>query len=133
MTSNGLVVAGSDEVSVDILLDLGRDAALVGADDGDTGVEGLGHLDLETFAGGELQDDVGVGNDHVEELVVGLEADDATVGKKLGVVSLELVHGLIKDDGGVGVIDGAVAAAGQVSECSLMVGDILTQRAGEHR
>lgn len=116
VAGNSLVVAGGDEVTVDLVLDLERNTTLVGDNDGDTGVESLRDLDLEALAGGELENDVGVGDNHVEELIVGIQAYDADVLDQVGVVVLQLGHGLVKDDGTIGVINGAVAAAVRVSK-----------------
>ena len=49
------VVAGLGEEAGLAVLDLERDAAGGGGDDGLAGVDGLGDLDLEALAGGELE------------------------------------------------------------------------------
>jgi len=57
-----------------------------------------------------LEDDVGVGEDGVEELVVGFEAHDAAVVDEVWVELLKLRHGLVEDDAAVWVVDGSITA-----------------------
>ena len=91
------------------MLDLKWDAAAARRDDGDTVVQGLGDFDFEAFARRELERDVGVGHEHVEELVHGANAHDDYVVFDVGVEFIELLFCLIEDDGCIGVVDGAVA------------------------
>lgn len=104
-------VSRLDEEAIHAILDLERDAPRLGGDDGSSGMQGLGDLDLEAFPGGELENHVGVGDDGVEELVVGLETHDAAVVDEVWVVGLELVQSIVVDYAGVWVVDGPVSAA----------------------
>ena len=55
-----VVITRRAEVPALAVDNLERDTAGSGSDHGDTSVEGLGDLDLETFASGKLKGDVGV-------------------------------------------------------------------------
>jgi len=67
MSSDLVVVPGRAEVSALAVNNLERDATSSGGDNGDTSVEGLGNLDLETFTSGELKRDVGVIQESVQD------------------------------------------------------------------
>jgi len=108
---------GSDEETVDLVLDLDGDTTLVGHDDGNTSVKSLGDLDLETLTGGELEDDVRIGNDGVEKLIIGVQTHDANVLDEMGVVVLNLVHSLVINDAAIRIINGTVSTAREVSTC----------------
>ncbi len=95
------------------VLDLQRDAARARRDDRPPLAQGLGHLDLEALADRELQHGVRVGQQHVEELVVGLQAHDGDEGHEVGLVLFEVRDRGVVDGGAVGVVDGAVAYAAQ--------------------
>ena len=69
MLGDLVVVTRSAEVSTLAVDDLEGDTASSGGDDGDTGVDGLGDLDFETFTGGELKSDVGVVQKSVQDCI----------------------------------------------------------------
>jgi hypothetical protein len=58
---------------------------------------------------------VGIGDDHVEKLVIGVQAHDADIVKEVRVMIFKLGHSLIKDDCTIWVINGSVTAAAEVS------------------
>ena len=62
-----VVVTRRAQVSALAVDNLERDTTCSGSDDGDTSVEGLRNLDLETFASGELKSDVGVIQESVQD------------------------------------------------------------------
>lgn len=114
MAGHSLPVARVDKEAVDLVLDLQRNTTSVGDNDWATSVESLRHLDLEALASRELQNHMGVGQERVDELIVGVQAHDADILDQVRIVSLELAHGLVVDQAGIGVIDGAVAADDQL-------------------
>lgn len=118
MSSNGLVVARGNEKAIDLVLDLKGNAAFIGDNHRDSGVKSLRDLDFETLTSGQLENNVGIGNDHVEKLVVGVQAHDADVVEEVRVMIFKLGHGLIKDDGTIWVINGTITAAVKVSSSS---------------
>jgi hypothetical protein len=65
--SDLVVVTRRAEVSALSVDNLEGDTTGLGGDNGDTGVEGLGNLDLETFTSGELKSDVGVIQESVQD------------------------------------------------------------------
>jgi len=71
MFSDLVVVTRRAEVSALAVDNLEGDTTSSGGDNGDTGVEGLGNLDLETFASGELKSDVGIIQESVQDLKMG--------------------------------------------------------------
>lgn len=71
MFSDFVVVTGRAEVSALAVDNLEGDTTSSGGDNGDTGVEGLGNLDLETFTSGELKSDVGIIQESVQDLRMG--------------------------------------------------------------
>lgn len=66
VASDGGVVSGGGEVSGFAVLDLEGDTTSAASDDGFAGVDGFGDLDLETFAGRELEGNTGVCQQCVE-------------------------------------------------------------------
>lgn len=64
---NLVVVSGRAEVSALSVHNLEGDTTGPGCDDGDTGVEGFGNFDLETFASGELERGVGVIQESIQD------------------------------------------------------------------
>lgn len=121
VTGNSAVITRSDEETIDLVLDLDGDTTLVGHDDGNTSVESFRDLDLETFTGGKLEDDVRVGNDGVEKLIVGVQTHDANVLDEMRVVVFNLVHGLVINDAAVRIINGTVSATREVRQYSMLI------------
>ena len=80
-----VVVTRSAQVSALAVDDLEGDATGPGGDNGDTSVEGLGDLDLETFTSGELKSDVGVIQECVQDYT-GMEISVAS--RALNIVDL---------------------------------------------
>jgi hypothetical protein len=115
MSSNGLVVARGNEVAIDLVLDLKRDTAFIGDNHRNSGVKSLRDLDFESLTSGQLENNVGIGDDHVEKLVIGVQAHDADIVKEVRVMIFKLGHSLIKDDCTIWVINGSVTAAAEVS------------------
>jgi len=70
MLGNLVVVTGRAEVSALAVDNLEGDTTSSGGDNGDTGVDGLGNLDLETFTSGELKSNVGIIQESVQDLRV---------------------------------------------------------------
>jgi hypothetical protein len=58
---------------------------------------------------------VGIGDEHIEELIVGIKTHHANVLLQMGIFALNLGHALVVDCGAVGVVDGSIAAASQYS------------------
>lgn len=111
VASNGVGVANVYQEAVLLVVDLEWDASGTGGNDGLALVESLGDLDFEAFARGELADDLCGRNEGVEHLVGGTKMhDDDVVGVLSVFVLLQEGHDLVGDDGGIRVIDGAVAA-----------------------
>lgn len=104
VVGHGAPVTRVHKESVDILLDLQRNASSASGDDRAACVERLGDLDLEAFAVGELQDDVRVGDDGVEELVVRVETHNAAVFHQIGVL-FKQAHGLVVDTACIRIVD----------------------------
>ena len=73
-------------------------------------MESLRNLDLEALAGRKLKDDMSIGENRVDKLVIGIETHHTDILDKVRIVRLELRHGLIIDQAGIGVIDGTVSA-----------------------
>lgn len=71
MFSDLVVVTRRAEVSALAVDNLEGDTTSSGGDNGDTGVEGLGNLDLETFTSGELKSDMGIIQESVQYLRMG--------------------------------------------------------------
>jgi hypothetical protein len=115
MSSNGLVVSRGNEVAIDLVLDLKRDTAFIGDNHRNSGVKSLRDLDFESLTSGQLENNVGIGDDHVEKLVIGVQAHDADIVKEVRVMIFKLGHSLIKDDCTIWVINGSVTAAAEVS------------------
>lgn len=69
MFSDFIVVTRRAEISALAVDDLERDATSSGGDDGDTGMEGLGDLNLETFTSRELKCDVGIIEESVQNCI----------------------------------------------------------------
>jgi hypothetical protein len=118
MSSNGLIVARGDEKAIDLVLDLKGNTAFIGDNHRNSCVESLRDLDFETLTSGQLENNVGIGDDHVEKLVVGVQAHDADVVEEVRIMIFKLGHGLIKDNGTIRVINGPITAAVNVSSSS---------------
>ncbi len=52
---------------------------------------------------------MGIGDEDIQGLVVGLQPHDADVADQMRVVRLKLAHGLVVDQARVRIVDGAVA------------------------
>jgi len=85
MLGDLVVVTGSAQVSALAVDDLEGDTTGPGGDNGDTSVECLGHLNLETFTSGELKGDVGVVQECVQDYT-GVEVSVAS--RVLNIVDL---------------------------------------------
>lgn len=127
MFGDAVVVTGRAEVSTLAVDDLERDTTSSGSDNGNTGVESLGDFDLETFASGELEGDVGVVHKSVQDyrhldqydprndkeirltLVTGGDPHDNNVLGILLVLGGNQVENLIIDDASVRIVDGTVS------------------------
>lgn len=89
--------------------DLEGDAPGVGGDGGSPLVQGFAYLHFEAFAGGELEGDVGAGEQRVEDLVRGTYAHDDDVVGEVRVGGAQRGESLLVDAEGVRVVDCAVA------------------------
>lgn len=92
-------------------------------------MEGLGDFDFEALAGGELEDDGRFGDDGVEELVAGAEADDKDVRFEVVVYLVDEIHGLVVDYCAIWVVHRAVAADDEL--WGLVVRDAFEEVAAE--
>ena len=85
MFSDLVVVTRRTEVSALAVDNLEGDTTSSGGDNGNTSMDGLGNLDLETFTSGELKSDVGVIQECVQDYT-GMEISVAS--RALNIVDL---------------------------------------------
>ena len=88
---------------------LQRNAARLGRDDGNLLVQRFGDLDFEALTRRKLQRDLCIGQERVEDLILGTEAQDDDVLAEVRVLLFEGFERLVVDEGGVRVIDRALA------------------------
>jgi len=102
---HGVGVAHVDEEPVPVVLHLERDAARERGDDGLALVDGFGDLDLEPLSRGELQGDLGLGQQRVEDLVRRMEPHHTDVLGEVGDHGLDVLNHRVVDQGAVRVVD----------------------------
>ena len=93
--SDRLPITWLNQEAVNTIFDLEGNASCFGGDDRTASMEGFRDLDLKALPGGELKDNVGVRNEGIEELIVGLKTHDGTVGDQMGIAAFKLGHGVI--------------------------------------
>lgn len=116
MGRNGLPVARGDKESVNLVLDLEGNASGIGNDNWAACVESLRYLHLETLAGRELKYDMRVGEQGVDQLIVGVQTHDAHILDQVRIVALKLAHALIVDQTSIRVVNGTIAAHHQLGD-----------------
>lgn len=105
MLRDGVRVAHVDEEPVLPVLHLERDSARERGDDRLALVDGFGDLDLEPFTGGELQCDLGLGEEGVEDLIRRMEPHHADILGEVGDLGLNVLDHRVVDHGAIRVID----------------------------
>jgi hypothetical protein len=63
---------------------------------------------------------MGVGNDHVEKLIISVETHNTDIVKKMRVVVFQLSHRLIENNGAIWVINGAITTTAIVSNANFV-------------
>lgn len=126
---DGIVIAGGGEVSRLAIDDLEGYTTGTAGDDRLASVKGFRDLDFETFTSGELESNTRVGHQSVQHyrrkrsaayqieymkgltLIAGWQSHYNNVfDVSLVWLAVELVHDLVVDDAGIGIIDGTVTA-----------------------
>lgn len=108
---NGFVVACLDEEARLVVLNLERDAASAGGNDGYALVQCLADFDFEPFARRQLESDMGASHQDVKDLIRGPKThDDDVVLEVVVLVTLQSSYRLIIDDGRVGIVNCTVSS-----------------------